>query len=177
MKHAECPWPQYYFTLSPASRIYEPYEEPLALPRVCGDPTVPEFQVGPLSPHNPFQTDVYCLGNLVRRDFLQASTAVSRFPTSCMPCADFRIFTTHGTESTVVLTSVLFPCWQVFSNLDFMCDLVSEMVRADPGARPSMDEVVEEFERAVAGLSVKMLRRPLKRRGSWLVNFFLRTHF
>lgn len=78
--HAECPWPRYYFTLSPASRVYDPYEEPLALPRVCGDPTVPEFQAGPLTPHNPFQTDVYCLGSLIRRDFLEASTtAYPRF--------------------------------------------------------------------------------------------------
>ncbi|PIL36005.1 hypothetical protein GSI_01665 [Ganoderma sinense ZZ0214-1] len=134
--HAECPWPQYYFTLSPASRVYEPYEEPLVFPRVCGDPTVPEFQAGPLSPHNPFQTDVYCLGNLVRRDFLE-----------------------------------------VFSNLDFMSDLVSEMVQADPSRRPPMDEVIDEFEAAVAGLSVKMLRRPLRRRRSRLVDFILRARF
>ncbi|KAI1795544.1 hypothetical protein LXA43DRAFT_991020 [Ganoderma leucocontextum] len=134
--HAECPWPQYYFTLSPASRVYEPYEEPLALPRVCGDPTVPEFQTGPLSPHNPFQTDIYCLGNLIRRDFLQ-----------------------------------------VFSNLDFMCDLVSEMVQTEPSRRPPMDGVIDAFERAVAGLSVKMLRRPLRRRRSRLVDFFLRARF
>ena len=69
--HAECPWPQYFITLSPASHAYHPDEELLAFQYVGGDMSVPEYRDGLLSLHNPFPVDVYCLGNLIRRDFLQ----------------------------------------------------------------------------------------------------------
>ncbi|TBU31640.1 hypothetical protein BD311DRAFT_775952 [Dichomitus squalens] len=131
---AECPWPQYYITLSLASHAYDPNEELLAFPYVGGDMSVPEYRQGLLGRHDPFAIDVYCLGNLIKRDFIQ-----------------------------------------VYSNLDFMSDLVANMVHDDPGKRPPMDEVMEEFEKAVGGLTIKTMRKRLRRRRSRLINFFLKT--
>ena len=65
----------------------------------------------------------------------------------------------------------------MFSNLDFVSNLVSEMVQKDPSRRPPMDEVIDKFERAVASVSVKTLRRPLRRRRSRLFDFILRARF
>ena len=42
------------------------------------DKSVPEFQRAPADAHDPFRADVYTLGHLVRRDFLE----VSRFSES-----------------------------------------------------------------------------------------------
>ncbi|EJF57674.1 hypothetical protein BD309DRAFT_922657 [Dichomitus squalens] len=44
---------------------------PLAIPIVGGDTTVPEYLEDETTPRNPFHTDVYTLGNLIREDFLQ----------------------------------------------------------------------------------------------------------
>lgn len=52
--------------------------EPMACPIQGGDKSVPEFQGdGKLKPNNPFPTDIYYLGNLIREDFLQVSSDVS----------------------------------------------------------------------------------------------------
>ena len=64
--------PEYYLTLSPASRLYRLNGgRPLAMPFWGTDKSIPEFQRGPAEPHDPFRADVYCLGNLIRRDFLE----------------------------------------------------------------------------------------------------------
>ncbi|OBZ70643.1 hypothetical protein A0H81_09385 [Grifola frondosa] len=53
------------------SRRYSPEENnPLAVPILGGDRTVPEFQDDELTPRNPFHTDIYYIGNLIREDFL-----------------------------------------------------------------------------------------------------------
>ena len=44
---------------------------PLAVPILGGDRSVPEFQEDELTPRNPFPTDVYYIGNVVREDFFE----------------------------------------------------------------------------------------------------------
>jgi hypothetical protein len=59
---------KYYFIDFGLSRRYEPDVVPLEDPIRGGDKTVPEFQNSD-EPRNPFPTDVYYLGNLIREDF------------------------------------------------------------------------------------------------------------
>jgi hypothetical protein len=63
---------KYYLTDFGISRHYEPDAIPLEDPIWGGDKTVPEFQKSD-EPCNPFPTDVYYLGNLIREDFLKVS--------------------------------------------------------------------------------------------------------
>lgn len=111
---------------------------PLDLPILPGDKTVPEF-VGddPANPfsgllklHNPFPTDVYCLGNWIREDFLDGL----REP-----------------KSNIVFRSARL-------GLEFMRPLVNEMTQKDPSKRPSMGQVAERFEAIAASLSSWKLR-------------------
>lgn len=62
---------KYYFIDFGLSRKYEPDAgPPLEFPILGGDKTVPEFQNSDEA-CNPFPTDIYYLGNLIREDFLQ----------------------------------------------------------------------------------------------------------
>jgi hypothetical protein len=62
--------PKYYFIDFGISRKYNPADRPpLEDPIWGGDRSVPEFRRS-LDPCDPFPTDVYYVGNLVREDFL-----------------------------------------------------------------------------------------------------------
>jgi hypothetical protein len=61
---------KYYFIDFGISRRYAPDAVPLEDPIRGGDKTVPEFQNSD-EPQNPFPTDVYYLGNLIREDFTE----------------------------------------------------------------------------------------------------------
>ncbi|KAI0745242.1 kinase-like domain-containing protein [Earliella scabrosa] len=62
----------YYLIDFGLSRRYNPEEtNPLEVPIVGADKTVPEFQEDPVTPRNPFPTDVYYMGNFVRQYFLE----------------------------------------------------------------------------------------------------------
>ena len=63
---------KYYLTdFGISQRFSADVENPLAVPIRGGDNTVPEFQTDQVTPRNPFPTDIYYVGNLVRRDFMQ----------------------------------------------------------------------------------------------------------
>ncbi|KAG1848167.1 kinase-like domain-containing protein [Suillus tomentosus] len=63
--------PKYYFIDFGLSRRYDAIEEtPLEYPIFGGDKSVPEFQSNVDVPMNPFPTDIYYLGNVVREQFL-----------------------------------------------------------------------------------------------------------
>lgn len=63
---------KYYFTDFGLSRRYSPDEKnPLEVPILGGDRTVPEFQNDHYTPRNPFHTDVYYMGNLIRTEFME----------------------------------------------------------------------------------------------------------
>ncbi|KAL6303573.1 hypothetical protein BKA93DRAFT_787874 [Sparassis latifolia] len=64
--------PQYYLIDFGLSRKYDSDDPPEELPILGGDRSVPEFQdEGYNQPSNPFPTDIYYVGNLIREDFLQ----------------------------------------------------------------------------------------------------------
>jgi len=60
--------PKYYFIDFGLSRRYDSEDKapPLELPIRGGDKTVPEFQKDVHKPCNPFPTDIYYAGNLIR---------------------------------------------------------------------------------------------------------------
>ena len=63
---------KYYFVDFGHARRYNPEDtNPLEVPILGGDKTVPEFQNDRETPRNPFHTDVYYMGNLIRRDFVE----------------------------------------------------------------------------------------------------------
>lgn len=64
---------RYYLIDFGLSRKYNPEDgEPEEIPIKGGDKTVPEFQGrGEFKPCNPFPTDIYYIGNLIRGDFLE----------------------------------------------------------------------------------------------------------
>ncbi|KAF5320432.1 hypothetical protein D9611_010813 [Ephemerocybe angulata] len=66
--------PKYYIIDFGLSVRYEPHEMPPM--RVMGaygsDRTVPEY-TSRYEPHNPFPIDIYCLGNMIRREILTAN--------------------------------------------------------------------------------------------------------
>jgi hypothetical protein len=63
--------PKYYFVDFGIARRYDPANgPPLELPIEGGDRTVPEFQTSN-DACDPFPTDVYYLGNLIRQEFLE----------------------------------------------------------------------------------------------------------
>ncbi|KAI0040925.1 hypothetical protein FA95DRAFT_1646111, partial [Auriscalpium vulgare] len=65
--------PRYYLIDFGLSRYYDPEDgPPLDVVRRGGDKSAPEFHDYPnCPPHNPFPTDIYYLGNLLREDFMQ----------------------------------------------------------------------------------------------------------
>lgn len=64
--------PKYYFIDFGLSRRYDPNEAtPLEYPIFGGDKSVPEFQNNTNVPMNPFPTDVYYLGNVIKEEFME----------------------------------------------------------------------------------------------------------
>ena len=89
--HPQMPWMTRDFKrfVSPRSRTAHPVKyyitdfglsvrysaddtNPLAVPILGGDKSVPEFRNDTTTPRNPFPTDVYYTGNLIRVYFLKA---------------------------------------------------------------------------------------------------------
>ncbi|KIJ43923.1 hypothetical protein M422DRAFT_30733 [Sphaerobolus stellatus SS14] len=68
--------PKYYLIDFGISRRYNPGNgEPLEPVILGGDRTVPEFQgEGKYSPWNPFPTDIYYIGNVIKIDYLERYT-------------------------------------------------------------------------------------------------------
>ncbi|KAI0364340.1 kinase-like protein [Pilatotrama ljubarskyi] len=125
---------KYFFIDFGISRKY-PVEctEPREPPIWGGDKTVPEFQHSN-EPRDPFATDVYYLGNLIRKDFLEKG-----------------------------------------SSLDFMVNLIGDMVQDDPAKRPTIDEVVERYDKLRASLSTRTLRSRIVHKKDSNIVGFLRT--
>ena len=72
--------PKYYLIDFGISRHYPDNESPLEEPIRGGDKTVPEFH-DLYRPCNPFPTDIYYIGNMIRLNFLQVCMAVHRLRT------------------------------------------------------------------------------------------------
>lgn len=70
--------PKYFLTDFGLSRRYDlskgpPREDPI----VGGDKTVPEFKVDPIVPVDPFPTDIYYIGNLIREYIIQVTSGIA----------------------------------------------------------------------------------------------------
>ncbi len=62
--------PKYYIIDFGISRRYKPEDcPPLEPPIRGGDKSVPEFATG--EPQNPFATDIYYVGNMIRQEFIE----------------------------------------------------------------------------------------------------------
>ena len=70
--------PKYYYIDFGLSRKYNPDDgPPLELPIFGGDKSVPEFQgEGYDKPANPFHTDIYYLGSMIREGFLDVCASL-----------------------------------------------------------------------------------------------------
>ncbi|KAI0258489.1 kinase-like domain-containing protein [Gloeopeniophorella convolvens] len=104
------------------------------------DASAPEHASGAPPRCDPFAADVYHLGNVLRRTFLQVRT----------------------------LTSSWLDGSQEYKNFGFIEALVGEMTGEDPARRPRMDEVVARFAEARRGMCAWELRARIVHRGeSW----------
>ncbi|KAJ8474870.1 hypothetical protein ONZ45_g15805 [Pleurotus djamor] len=113
---------RYYLSDFGLSRKYRPEDRPpLEDIIIGGDKTVPEFET--MDACDPFPTDVYTIGNLIRQNFTEGSKHTSRK-----------------------------------LGFEFMKPLVADMTNPDPSKRPTMDEVVERFEKMRKSLSSWKLR-------------------
>jgi hypothetical protein len=117
----ECP-PRYFLIDFGISQCYDPKDGlPLELPICGGDKTVPEFQGrGYYEPSNPFATDIYYLGNMIKEKFLNVRPSVFFTPE--------KVFTR--------------TCVQANYGFDFMLPLVANMIQAEPLKRPTIDHIV-----------------------------------
>ncbi|KAJ6594505.1 hypothetical protein B0H19DRAFT_1095819 [Mycena capillaripes] len=105
-----------------------------------GDKSVPEFKgLAPSNPMNPFPTDVYYLGNLIRTEFMDGQF------------------------------DPMYPLHAGRFGFEFLRPLVNDMVNPNPEERPSIDEVVASFDKIVSGLSSWKLRSWARRKQEYVV--------
>lgn len=98
-----------------------------------GDKSAPEHLHGRLC--NPFHTDIYYLGNLVRERFIKVIIHLQPWV---------------GYEAYAIL--------QVYNGFEFMLDLVDEMTKENPVDRPTIEEVITMFSSIRDSLSEYKLR-------------------
>ncbi len=139
--------PRYFIIDFGLSRKYCPEDaSPKEYPILGGDKTVPEFKDMD-KPHNPFWTDIYYLGNLIREDFLQVNRAVS---------VSLTVYT---------LIRVVQRCY----GLGFLDPLIRDMVQDDPARRPTIEEARARYLKIRASLSWWKLRSRLVYRKDWSI--------
>ena len=114
--------PRYYFIDFGLSRRY-PTRDVTDIPLRGGGKTAPGHQSQGRS--NPFHTDVYSIGNLIRVEFMRVRSQPDK-PTYCFD-----------------LISTSLP--SEISWFQFMEELIDAMTNEDPAQRPSIDEVIERF--------------------------------
>lgn len=128
---------KYYLIDFGISRKFDPADgPPRELPIRGGDKSAPEIDSE--EPIDPFPTDVYYLGNMIRMDILDVRTYSSLDD----PIFDVTYQVAHGAE--------------------FLRPLAEDMAQDDPSKRPNMDEVVERFEKLRRSLWWWRLRARLK---------------
>jgi len=128
--------PKYYFIDFGISRRYDPEDKaPLEPPIRGGDKTVPEFMEDIDIPRNPFQTDIYYVGNLIVSGVMKVSKNISPLHEIAHVCPP-----------------------QEYKGFDFMWPLLLAMVQKDPAKRPTIDEVVNRFAEMCKKLGTLKLR-------------------
>jgi len=99
-----------------------------------GDNSAPEQQLE--RPCNPFHTDIYDFGNVIRERFLEVSTEV-------------------------LVSKVVYTVFQVSKGFEFMIGLVDAMTDEGPEQRPVIEDVISRFSRIRNSLSGFKLRSPI----------------
>lgn len=150
---------KYYLIDMGLSTLYDSVDPPpLEIRILGGDKSVPEWAGddpskplgGARTPHNPFVTDIYCLGNWIREDFLDGETIA------------------NSQIEVSIHSKVL--------GLEFLRPLVDDMVQAEPSKRPTIDQVIDRFETIVGALSTWKLRsRVAKEQDHPLHSLYLAT--
>ncbi|KAK7027841.1 kinase domain-containing protein [Favolaschia claudopus] len=110
----EC-WPRYYIIDFGLSRRYDPADGPPTEDIILGGDKSPPEHAGRAEACNPFPTDIYFLGNLLRKQFL-------------------------------------YPEGRLYRSLRFLKPLVKEMTQKDPSLRPTIGEVIEQFDKITSKL-------------------------
>ncbi|KAL1945822.1 hypothetical protein VTO73DRAFT_1824 [Trametes versicolor] len=139
----ERPAKYYYTDFGIACRLPPDVEDPPEEPMLGGDRTVPENQHA-AGPQNPYATDIYCLGNTFRTQFLQACH-LRAYPPDAAP----------------LISAIL----QKYYDLEFLAPLVDAMVQQDPKARPTIDSACDVFDEILTASPLSRLRSRAKRRG------------
>ncbi len=122
------------------SRQYDPANgPPLEKPLRGGDKSAPEHK-DLQTACDPFPTDVYYLGNLVREQFIQVCTPHS-----------------------LIIVALLSLIDQKYNGFEFIQPLITDMVQEGPAKRPTMDEVVTRFTEIQSKLSTWKLRSRMVR--------------
>ncbi|KAK7012631.1 hypothetical protein R3P38DRAFT_2550016, partial [Favolaschia claudopus] len=131
----EC-WPRYYIIDFGLSRRYDPAQGPPMEDIIRGGDKSPPEHLGAAYdlPCNPFPTDIYFLGNLLKEEFVYKG-----FPRAM-----------HN------------RLW-LYRPLRFLRPLIKDMTRKNPARRPTIGEVVERFEKITRKLSSEHLRKPGQR--------------
>ncbi|KAJ6465544.1 hypothetical protein C8R47DRAFT_1056929 [Mycena vitilis] len=123
--------PKYYLIDFGISAHFKPGDHrPLAQPIIGADSTVPEFQDGgDLVAQDVFRTDIYYLGNLMFREFLEGRKLPDVFKLNAGRVG-----------------------------FEFLRPLATAIVNPDPQQRPNIDDVLLRFETIQSGLSSRKLR-------------------
>ena len=146
--------PRYFMIDFGLSRRYDPsIAQPLEVPIWGADKEVPEFQ-NSNAPCNPFPTDVFYIGNTIKKDFVEV----------CL-----KLYVVYMWLNKYEPQSKL--------GFDFMRPLITDMVQRDPSQRPTMDEVVERFGAIRAGLNSRKLRSRIISKGENLYQRMTRGTF
>jgi hypothetical protein len=138
--------PRYYIVDFGISRRYQEGDLPVMEDIINGgDKSAPEHQA-PSEPFkaDPFPTDVYYIGNMLREDFLQVRAFMYNV--------------------AYFLINVL----QQKRGFEFLRTLVESMVRKNPAERPTMREVANSFAQIRSALSVSTLRARVANRNEFL---------
>lgn len=141
----EC-WPRYYLIDFGLSRRYNPvHGPPLEDVILGGDKSPPEHAPGNTMGCNPFPTDTYYVGNLLKRYFLNSHSGSLEVRTSNLPPTP---------------TDVNQRGWGSHKPLRFLRPLVDDMTQKDPSKRPTIGEVMQRFDELCGRLNQWQLRKP-----------------
>ncbi|KAF7316352.1 Protein kinase domain-containing protein [Mycena indigotica] len=125
----EC-WPRYFVIDFGLSRHYDPAEgPPLEYVIIGGDKSPPEYRTHQLC--NPFPTDIYCLGNLLKRYFLFSGK--SKYKGMIRPSLQF--LEPLVTAMTLPEPSLRPTIGEVCQKFDELCSGLTQRQLRQPGQR------------------------------------------
>ncbi|KAJ7923880.1 hypothetical protein B0H13DRAFT_1602192 [Mycena leptocephala] len=142
-------WPRYYIIDFGLSRQYDPANgPPLEDVILGGDKSPPEHKYDAC---NPFPTDIYFVGNLLKVKFLYAPYEYDSSRVS------------HRTHTETNLIRTLGQKPSLYPPFRFLKPLIVDMTLKNPAMRPTIGEVIVRFDALCSRLSEWHLRKPGER--------------